>query len=346
MRGLGDCRDLAWSPDGAFLGAAGKGSNFLSLFEAPAPGAVFAAGGLGGAAEPRLLSPSILRFIPGGSLLAFSESEAAAYAIAFASTAPANAMTFSAALVDPCLAGVKDVALAADGSYAFAAASSADTVALVVLDSGGRPLSAHAVASKGAAGLSAFSKPACIALCPDGRLLAVGTTGDDAIYFFDLDASTKTLAFGSRVDKAAFPLDAPLSDPCSLAFSPDSASLFVLSYYGKALIRLDRDPGSGLFAIARGVRSGLGGITGFATPKRMALSPDGSLLAVIGSGAEDGLSLFATRGAARLDYLGTILPAAGIAVPSKPGALAFSPDGSILALASDGALSLFSVNRN
>ncbi len=81
MRGLGDCRDLAWSPDGAFLGAAGKGSNFLSLFEAPAPGAVFAAGGLGGAAEPRLLSPSILRFIPGGSLLAFSESEAAAYAM-------------------------------------------------------------------------------------------------------------------------------------------------------------------------------------------------------------------------------------------------------------------------
>ncbi len=255
-------------------------------------------------------------------------------------------MTFSAALVDPCLAGVKDVALAADGSYAFAAASSADTVALVVLDSGGRPLAAHAAASKGAAGLSAFSKPACIAFCPDGRLLAVGTTGDDAIYFFDLDVSTKTLAFGSRVDKAAFPLDAPLSDPCSLAFSPDASSLFVLSYYGKALIRLDRDPGSGLFAIASGARSGLGGVTGFATPKRMGLSPDGSLLAVIGSGAEDGLSLFATRGAARLDYLGTILPAAGIAVPSKPGALAFSPDGSILALASDGALSLFSVNRN
>ncbi len=337
MRGLGDCRDLAWSSDGAFLAAAGKGSNFLSIFEAPAPGAVFVAGGLGGAAEPRLLSPSLLRFLPGGSLLAFSESEGAAYAVKGAS--------LTSSLTDVGLAGVKDVAVLSDGSCAFVAASVAECVSLVVLDVVGRPIAVRSVASNSSSGLSSFSKPACLVLSPDEKLLAVGTTGDDAIYFFDRDVSTNALSLRSRVDKSAFRADAPLSDPCSLAFSPDASSLFVLSYYGKALLRLDRDGATGLFSVAAGVRSGLGGIAGFMTPKRLSLSPDGKLLAVAGGGAEDGLSVFEVDGGAKLFYLGTILPAAGYAVPKKPSALAFSPDGSILAVASDGNVSLFSVHR-
>jgi hypothetical protein len=76
----------------------------------------------------------------------------------------------------------------------------------------------------------------------------------------------------------------------------------------------------------------------------MVLSPDGLCLAVIGSGAEDGLSLFDVGGAAALRYLGTILPAQGKALPAKPSALAFSPDGTRLAVASDGYLSLFTLH--
>ena len=91
-------------------------------------------------------------------------------------------------------------------------------------------------------------------------------------------------------------------------------------------------------------KSGAGGVSGFAYPKRLGLSPDGTLLAIIGSGTGDGLALFAVGAAAQLVYQGSILPGAGSAVPSKPLAIAFSHDGSVLAIASDGYLSLFTVD--
>ena len=168
-------------------------------------------------------------------------------------------MSLSARLQDPCLAGAKDLALMPEASSAYAAASSADAIALITLDALGRPVAARPAAAKGAPGLEAFSRPACLALSPDGRLLAVGTAGDDAIYFFDREAATNVLTLRSRLDKSAFPAEAPLSDPCSLAFSPGGASLFVLSYYGKALIRLDLDAVSGSYAICSSARSGQGG---------------------------------------------------------------------------------------
>jgi DNA-binding beta-propeller fold protein YncE len=343
MRALGDCRDLAWSPDGTLFAVAGKASNGLSLFETPAPGAIFARSFLGGAAAPSLASPSILRILPGLSIMAFSESEGAAYSVRASSS---GGLVLARALTEACLAGAKDAVASADASCAYVAASGADAVALVTLNAGGELVGASVAAVKGAGSLASFSRPNCLALSPDGSLLAVGTAGDDAIYFFDRDSATNALSFRSRVDKSAFPAEGPLSDPCSLAFSPYGSNLFVLSYYGKALIRLDREPGGGLFAVTGSARSGVNGIAGFAYPKRLALSPDGRLLAVIGSGAEDGLSLFEVGSAAQLDYKGTILPGAGCAIPKKPSALAFSPDGSVLAIAADGFISLFKVSQH
>ncbi len=345
LRGLGDCRDLAWSADGAYLATAGKGANALSLLEAPAPGAVFPISCLGGPAgsrfcEPRLLSPSILRFLPNGSLLALSESEGAAYSI----SCGGEGLSLTGSLCTACLAGAKDLAVSPDGSCAYAAASGADAIALLSLSPGGTLVGASAAAAKGAGTLASFSRPGCLALSPDGATLAVGTAGDDAIYFFDRDGSTKGLAFRSRLDKAAFPALAPLSDPCFLAFSRDGASLFVLSYYGRAIVRLDRDPGTGLLSPVASAKSGLSGVMGFAYPKRLALSSDNRLLAIVGSGAEDGLALFDVGATGRLDYKGSLLPEAGCALPPRPSALAFSPDGRVLAVAADGYLSFFMVN--
>jgi 6-phosphogluconolactonase (cycloisomerase 2 family) len=344
MRGFGDCRDIAWSADGSRLAAAGKTSNALSLLEAPAPGAVFALSCLGGPPEPLLVEPSLLRFLPWGGILAISESEGRAYSVGVGTAAGNGAMILRGSLAASCLAGAKDLALTCDASCAYVAASGADAVAIVSLGPGGELAGIQAAAVKGDEGLASFSRPSCLALSPDGRVLAAGTSGDDAIYFFDRDSATSALAFRARVDKSAFPAAAPLSDPCSLAFSPDGQSLFVLSYYGKSLVRLDRDINSGLFAAAASARSGQGGISGFAYPKRLALSPNGRFLAVVGSGAEDGLSLFDAGAAARLDYIGPILPGAGSAVPKKPSALAFSPNGTILAIAADGYMSFFTVN--
>ena len=339
-RALGDCRDLAWSADGSFLAAVGKETNALSVLEAPAPGTVFALASLGGTAAPGFVSPSILRHLPGQSLLAFSDSQGSACSFAHG---PIGCLYLTSTLTDACLAGARDAVVPADASCAYVAASGTDAVAVVTLGPFGDILAAGVAAAMRSGGMATFSRPYCLALSPDGSLLAVGTAGDDAIYFLDRDASTNALSFRSRVDKTAFPAEGPLSDPCSLAFSPDASSLFVLSYYGKAVIRLDRNPASGLFVPATSRKSGLGGVQGFAYPKRLCLSPDGTLLAVIGSGTGDGLALFGVGPADQFGFLGSILPSEGSAVPNKPLAIAFSPNGSVLAIASDGYLSLFNV---
>jgi hypothetical protein len=347
MKALGDCRDIAWTEDGSRLCLAGKEANALSLFEAGLPGSTFPLACLDTTEAPALSAPSLLRPLPGAALVAISESAGAAYYVKIAAAAPGSessaSLSLTASLSETCLAGAKDLLLLSGSNCAYVAASEADCIALLDLGQGGAGLSARAVASKGMANLSGFSRPYCLALSPDGAVLAVGTAGDDAIYFFDRDRTTNALSFRSRLDKTAFPVAAPLSDPCALAFSPEGSSLFVLSYYGKALIRLDRDARSGLFTPVAGAKSGLNGVLGFATPKRMALSPDGRLLAVIGSGAEDGLALFRVGDSASLLYSGCLLPAQGRAIPKRPSALAFSPDGRTLAVAADGYLSLFEV---
>ncbi len=347
LRGLSDCRDLAWSADSSLLVAAGKEANALSLVEAAVPGSAYARFCLDSASAPALVSPALLRFINSAGqqrLVALSDSAGAAYELRLAAGPGKESLELASTLLDPCLAGARDAALPADLSCIYVAASDSDSIALLSL--GPEGLSARKAASKGEANLSAFSRPYCLALNPAGTLLAVGTAGDDALYFFDRDASSNTLSYRSRLDKAAFPASAPLSDPCDLCFSPDGTSLYLLSCYGRAVIRLDLDAASARFVPVAGAKSGVNGVAGFAAPKRLGLSPDGSLLAVIGSGADDGLALFELGQPSSLRYVGCLLPAEGRAVPGKPSAIAFSPSGRVLALAADGCLSLFELKAH
>jgi WD40 repeat protein len=339
-KGLGDCRDLAWSPDGLFLAAAGRESNAITLFEAGEPGAVFALSSLGGAGEPRLLAPSRLAFATGEVLLALSEGPGALYAISCSQ----GALALIGFRNDPALAGAADFAAAPCSQGAalevYVAAAGADAVARVRLAPGGMPGAVDIAAAKDSGSLASFSRPSCIALEPSGRLLAVGTSGDDALYLFARDPASGGLALSERIDKSAIASLASLSDPCSLAFSADGASLFVLSYYGKALIRLDRVPETGRFVARAAAKSGSDGVSGFLYPKRLAFSPGGGLVAVAGGGAADGIALFSPA-AGGLVFLGATPPGGGDAFLGRPSCLAISPSGASLAAANDGRLALY-----
>jgi len=313
----------------------------VTLFEAGVAGAVFAQGSVGGPSEPRLDSPGRLLFLSDGGLVAISATAGTAYSLG----ADGGTLVFRGALYDALLSGASDLASAAvaGGSQVYVAAPGADAVVLLRMGPGGSFDAILPVAVKDGGALASFSKPTCLALDPAGGLLAVGTEGDDAIYLFARDAGSGSLSLASRIDKTVFDALGSLSDPCSLAFSSDGASLFVLSYYGKAVFRLDKNPVDGTFAPVVGAKSGVGGVHGFASPRQLAAAPDGSLLAVAGGGAEDGLALFDVAGPGSLVFQGALLPAAETAVPPRPNALAFSSDGRFLAVAADGFVSLFGV---
>jgi hypothetical protein len=348
-RGLSDCRDLAWSPSGSLVAAAGRSSNCVSVFEAAEAGSLFPLAAVGGSEEPGLAAPSRLRFASETCILALSESAGAVYAISIEGSGDETDLSLAGSFADEALRGAKDLALAPAGpgdraAQAYVAAADADAVVMLELGEGGVPSSARVAAARGSGDMAGFSRPNCVALDDTGTLLAVGTAGDDAIYVFDRNPASGELSLRQRIDKSSFPAGAPLSDPCALAFGMDSSSLFALSYYGKSIARLDRDGATGAFAPVAGARSGTGDVRGFSTPRSLGLYPGGRLAAIAGSGADDGLALFATSASGGLAYLGSMLPPQGDAVPQRPMALAFAPDGGRLALASDGAISIFAVS--
>ena len=198
----------------------------------------------------------------------------------------------------------------------------------VELSNSGEPLSALAAIAAGDPGFELLDRPTALALSPDGATLVLGSSGDDSLWFCSLDASGRP-ALSARITKADLAAIASLSDPVDLIFSPDGSSLYVLSYYGKSIIRMDRDA-DGSWTATAAVKSGVAPARGFDYPKRLALSPDGNLLVVSGGGGADGLAAFSTGTRGRLDWLGAVLPDGTEGHPVKPGAISFSPDGTSL----------------
>ena len=341
-RALSGLRDVTWAPDGSALVVAGRDSNAISVFDRGAGASAFVRCSLGGSAEPRLLSPVRAVFMDRQHVAAISATEGAIYGVSLSGEAAA----FSGGLRDPLLAGAADLALAPGGGGVYVAAAGADAVAFVALDAAGRPTAARAAAKKADAGLESLSGPSCLAISATGGALALGSTGDDAIYVFARSIVDGSLSFFQRLDKTAFSALGSLSDPVSLAFSPDAESLYVLSYYGKAVFRLDRDPESGTYAPSAAAKSGSGGVAGFAYPKRLSIAPGGRLLAIVGGGQDDGLAVFDVAGRGGMTHLGTLLPdpaeggqkITGDALPLRPAALAFSPDGGTLAIGGEDRL--------
>ncbi|MDP3178561.1 MAG: beta-propeller fold lactonase family protein [Spirochaetaceae bacterium] len=338
QKALSGLRDITFSPDGQLFLAASKESNALTLYSTSEGRTFFVEGSLSAVSEPRLKSPSRIAFSQDG-IFCLAEAEGALYWI----VRSANGMILQATTSDPSLAGAIDIAAIQGRQKAYIAAKECDAVMLASKEAGAPSISVTLAAGKDGSSLSTFDSPSCLALSPDGATLVVGTSGDDALYVFSRDPVTDGLTFSQRIDKSELAPLASLSDPCSISFSPDGASIYVLSYYGKAVFRLDRGAGSGPFAPSAAARSGVDGIAGFAYPKRLSVSADGSLLAVAGGGAADGIALFGIAAPGELTFHGAaIADAANLdAVPSRPVSAVFAPAGRLLAIGAEDRMSLF-----
>lgn len=113
-----------------------------------------------------------------------------------------------------------------------------------------------------------------IAVAPDGRRVYAGMTNYNV---FDRDPEAGTLTYRSR------PLLGDGGDRCfcdgrSIAVSPDSSTVFSVDSEGQALLQARVTPDS--VELAHRYRDGVDGIHGLATPRALAVTPDGRFLAV------------------------------------------------------------------
>ena len=355
-RALDDCRDLVFTNQGDAILGAGKIKSVLGLFSYAGPGTIAPLSDLDEVDDQRLGTPGKVKTLGSGSqFLALSEPQGRVSLIDFDKNSARMEISESLEAAELIGAGTWDLTPQADIIYIpVPGSNSIYRIGLGETQPGEPQLgegpaapSAGEVhlgepqlcADAGVPGLELFSKPVCLAVRPDGAILVVGTTGDDALYFFSIAGEAEPgqrgeLSLIERIPKETISPFASLSDPVSLGFSSDGESLYVVSYYGKAIIRLDRSQATGLYRPAAALKSGVGGARGFDYPKKIALSPDGAYAALAATGTNDGLSLFDLRSAGSLAYLGTLPSSGGDGTIFKPVSLAFSPDSRTLIAAS------------
>ena len=326
-KGLSDCRDLARSPSSTYLLAAGKTTATLTLFSMTGPGTIGPVASFNTAAIANLGSPSrIINLEDENSWLVLFDASGSATLINF--DPAVQRLIVAGYQSSPSLVGLSAAVYQADLVRCIVAVPDQQT--LFALSVSGGILSAPIpIASQGQGGLEAFSRPASLAYDRVTHRLAVGTLGDDGLYFFNA-ASADDLTLLAALPKEAFSAFGSFYDPICLAFSAEGQDLYALTYYGRTLFRLRADPQTGAFAPIGGIRSGYNGASGFDYPKRMALAPNNAWVAITGSGSNDGLTLISLQGNGALTYTATLCNGLDKGALGKPVPVLFSADSRLL----------------
>ncbi|HUX42009.1 MAG TPA: WD40 repeat domain-containing protein [Rectinemataceae bacterium] len=340
-RGLDGCRDLAFSPDNASLFLAGKDSGAVGDFSLHSGLSPLPTASLLSSAVPALASASLVASTGSDSLLALGTSNGSLISLTRSAD---GVLCPGPSLVRPDFTTATALKVSPDGKRAWIASEGGNAIYGIDLASGA-PVSSTILVAGGSPGFELLSRPTALAISPDASTLVLGSSGDDSLWFCSIDPASGALGLQACLTKFALSSVASLSDPVDLSFSPDGRSVFALSYYGKSIIRIDRNA-AGNWEASTAAKSGTAPILGFDYPKHLALSPDGTLLVVSGSGASDGLAAFSVGNLGQLDWLACLLPDGTEGHPVKPGALAFSADGLSLAAACPDSDSLYMFTRS
>jgi len=260
--------------------------------------------------------------------------------------------------------GSDAVAISPDGRHVYVASSTSDAIAVLARDARTGVLTqpdgtAGCVAAGGAEGCApatGLDGPNSVAVSPDGATVYATSRGSASVTAFARDARSGALTQLADGCIAATPSDGcragrALTGANAVTVSPDGTSVYVAAFLGNAVAVLTRDPATGALAqpdgaagcVAAGAMQGCAPAIALAAPEGVVVSPDGTTVHVVSALGNAVLTF--TRDAAT----GALTPLAGetgciVAAPlagcatgravSGPNALALSPDGSNVYVAS------------
>lgn len=296
-----NCKDITMSSDGSFLALVSKDKNSLGLFSYKGPGTLLPLSSFSTSKDPRFQGPLRLQFIPNThTLMVLCETTGTLFNFHIDETN--FQLSLFQSLQSNLLIGSSALALLTP-QWGLICNPSQDRVFLVNLNNL-QTTQIFEWASPSFSGLENFSKPASIAINTCENEVAIGTLGDDSIYIFTFSSETGAGTFSYKLGKEVFSSLANLSDPVDMAYTNDGTQLFVLSYYGKALIELDRDPVTNIYTPVSSIKSGTNGIQGFNYPQRLVIIPNSNLILITSNGIGDGISVVQFETGQPLHWLG------------------------------------------
>ena len=231
--------------------------------------------------------------------------------------------------------------VSADGSLLFAASTEDNALSVWRVNTDTGSLTQSALYKDGEEGIDGLDGAHDLALSPDGRLLFVTASGDNALSVWRVNATSGTLARSALYQDGTGGIDG-LGSAFDLALSPDGSLLFVTAPGNNALSVWRVDATSGTLAQGAVYRS-------VAAPLGVVSSPDGRLLFVTGFTTLSVWRVNASSGTlAQSDRHQDPGGGSGVGGLFFPYNLVLSPDGSLLFVTAEGdrALSVWRVSTD
>ncbi len=251
---------------------------------------------------------SVLQGISGASALAASPDGTSVYATglvgdgvaAFTRTPATGALTFieserdSVGGVDG-LNGAAAVVVSGDGAQVYVAGSSDNAVVAFARDGATNELTLLELERNGFGGVTGLLGPDGLALSNDGKHLYAAAAGSSSVAIFGRDNSAASATFGELdfIGEARDGVDGVdgLALARALVLSPDGAHLYVVGEADNAVAALARDASDGTLEFVEFHTDGVGGVSGLAGARAVAISPDGAQVYVAG-GTANAVALF------------------------------------------------------
>lgn len=297
VSGLGFATDVAVSPDGAHVYAAGALDDTIAIFARDAgTGALTFVGAVadGGAGGPALDNPAGVVVSPDGGHV-FAVALVDDSVVSFARDAGTGALTFVEAEVDDetrALQGPTDLALSPDGAqlYVVNFAEGGDSLLTFAVDAETGALDLIDSEVQNVGGVDGLTGASAVVVSPDGRHVYATGSLSDTISTFERSAIDGSTTYVSTLTDGVAGVDG-LNGPAGVTITPDGGYVLVAAANDGGIGIFARDRATGALAYGGIVRDGesaetLGGTTD------VVVAPNSRFVAATAAG-DDALTVFA-----------------------------------------------------
>ncbi|MDQ8185178.1 beta-propeller fold lactonase family protein [Pelagicoccus sp. SDUM812002] len=235
-----------------------------------------------------------------------------------------------------------DVRVASDGGHVYVASLKNDAISYFSRNQTNGELTYSNFVTQADFGENALDGVRSLAMSPDGEFVYAVSMFSNSLATFDRDKASGSLSFVDAIYDADNGVDG-LDGPRSIVMSPDGKNLYVAAYDDSKLSVYSRNTVNGVASFLGVYEEGDQGVQELSSPHALAMSPDGKSLYVALWSNE--IIVFARESASGLlTYQSRLTYLEGESKKQSPRALALSPDGKFLYVASanNDALSILS----